>query len=155
MIKFISRFSILIAGLLFIFVSINYGNESNAPIFFIVGLILALVGLLVASRSSILGYGDDMKVINGIGTTVYGKSDFNQADNSYIATKYFTFFFLPIIPIASYRVKEKGLVKKFLGTSVKLEMTEIPLELSQVIKTYFLTWGILIILILIYILLIY
>lgn len=46
--------------------------------------------------------------INGIGSTLYGRRDFDSDTNTYVATLYFTFFFVPIIPLAAYRVKDAG-----------------------------------------------
>ena len=49
-----------------------------------------------------------MYTFNGIGTTLYGRRNYDPHSQSYIATLYFTFIFLPIIPLASYRVKSEG-----------------------------------------------
>lgn len=49
-----------------------------------------------------------LSTINGIGTTLYGKREFDPQTQSYIATLYFTFFFIPIFPIAAYRVIDAG-----------------------------------------------
>ncbi len=46
--------------------------------------------------------------VRGIGTTLYGRRDFDSATKSYVATLYFTFFFIPIFPIAAYRVIDQG-----------------------------------------------
>lgn len=46
--------------------------------------------------------------INGIGTTLYGNSDYDQESSSYMATLYFVFLFIPILPLARYRVKSLG-----------------------------------------------
>lgn len=45
-----------------------------------------------------------LRTVNGIGLKLYGEADRRQSDNSYIATYYFVIFFIPIIPIARYRV---------------------------------------------------
>lgn len=49
-----------------------------------------------------------LQTINGIGFTLYGSSDFDQQTNSYLATYYFVFFFIPIFPICRYRVIASG-----------------------------------------------
>lgn len=49
-----------------------------------------------------------MYTFNGIGSKLYGKRDFDPHTQSYIATLYFTFVFLPIFPFASYRVRDSG-----------------------------------------------
>ena len=57
-----------------------------------------------------------MYTFNGIGSKLYGKRDFDPHTQSYIATLYFTFVFLPIFPFASYRVRDAGGSRyQFLG----------------------------------------
>lgn len=57
-----------------------------------------------------------MYTFNGIGTTLYGRRDYDPHSQSYIATLYFTFIFLPVFPLASYRVKSvDGGRYQFLG----------------------------------------
>ena len=57
-----------------------------------------------------------MYTFNGIGSKLYGKRDFDPHTQSYIATLYFTFVFLPIFPLASYRVRDAGGSRyQFLG----------------------------------------
>ncbi|MES2242551.1 MAG: hypothetical protein V4639_06735 [Pseudomonadota bacterium] len=53
--------------------------------------------------------------INGIGFTLYGSTDQNPSNGSYMATYYFVFFFVPIFPIARYRVIPNGGGYRFLG----------------------------------------
>jgi len=53
--------------------------------------------------------------INGIGFTLYGSTDQNPSNGSYVATYYFVFFFIPIFPIARYRVIPTGGGYRFLG----------------------------------------
>jgi len=54
--------------------------------------------------------------VNGIGTMLYGRRDFDPTTNSYVATLYFTFLLIPIFPIAAYRViDEGGGAYRFLG----------------------------------------
>ena len=77
---------------------------------------------------------------NGIGTKLYGKRDFNQADQSYIATKWLIILFLPIIPIASYRVI-KTQQKFFTSQSPQLLMVQVNVDWKQVINTYVVVWG--------------
>jgi hypothetical protein len=42
--------------------------------------------------------------VNGCGTGLYGKREFEQ-DGSFVTTKWFMAFFVPLIPLASMRVK--------------------------------------------------
>jgi peptidoglycan hydrolase CwlO-like protein len=54
--------------------------------------------------------------VNGIGTTLYGCSDFDRNSNSYLTTLYFIFLAIPIFPIARYRViASEGNSYRFLG----------------------------------------
>lgn len=53
--------------------------------------------------------------INGIGVTLYGSTDKDYETGSYLATYYFTFFFIPIFPICRYRVISTGTGYRFLG----------------------------------------
>lgn len=46
--------------------------------------------------------------LNGVGCTLYGSTDVDLDTNSYIATYYFIFLFIPIIPLARYRVINRG-----------------------------------------------
>jgi tetratricopeptide (TPR) repeat protein len=46
--------------------------------------------------------------VNGIGAAFYGKRDYDPATNSYVTTQFFTFLFVPVIPIAAYRVVSLG-----------------------------------------------
>jgi hypothetical protein len=53
---------------------------------------------------------------NGFGFTLYGRSDFDTETQSFIAVYYFTALFIPIFPIARYRViNEKGNLYRFIG----------------------------------------
>ncbi len=52
---------------------------------------------------------------NGIGVTLYGSTDENPSDGSYMATYYFVIFFIPIFPIARYRVIPTIGGYRFLG----------------------------------------
>ena len=56
-----------------------------------------------------------LSTINGIGVTLYGSTDHDPASGSYIATYYFTFFWVPILPISRYRVISNGNSYRFLG----------------------------------------
>jgi len=86
-----------------------------------------------------------MRSINGIGITLYGKSDVNQ-DGSYIATKWFIFLLLPIFPIGSYRVwrGETKATALLPGAKTEYRVTRVKLNWKQVLKTYSIIWGILI-----------
>lgn len=71
--------------------------------------------------------------VNGIGTKFYGRAD-EWADGTYITTKWFIFFYLPIIPLRSYRVKridEGGFFANRL-----YQTQEVPRNGPQIRKTY-------------------
>lgn len=53
--------------------------------------------------------------MNGFGVTLYGKTDRNPSDGSYMATHYLVFFFVPVLPLARYRVIPTGGGYRFLG----------------------------------------
>lgn len=46
--------------------------------------------------------------INGIGTKLYGRREYDSQSGTYTATLYFTLLYVPIIPIAAYRVNDLG-----------------------------------------------
>ncbi|NQD36774.1 hypothetical protein HPT27_07025 [Permianibacter sp. IMCC34836] len=51
----------------------------------------------------------------GIGTRLFGKRDFNNQSRSHVATLCFTLFFVPIFPLAAYRVAQHGSDRYVLG----------------------------------------
>jgi hypothetical protein len=54
--------------------------------------------------------------INGFGFTVYGNSDYDEETRSYVTTHYFVALFIPLFPIARYRViHQPGGKYSFLG----------------------------------------
>lgn len=54
--------------------------------------------------------------VNGIGTTLYGRSNFDPQTKSYLTTLYFIILAIPIFPIARYRVISAGEnAYRFLG----------------------------------------
>lgn len=83
-----------------------------------------------------------MYSLNGIGTTLYGKRDVHP-DGSYIATKWFILFLLPIIPLCSYRVWRGETKASFPipGAKTEYKMIEVPLNWRQVFNTYAVIWG--------------
>jgi hypothetical protein len=53
--------------------------------------------------------------LNGIGAALYGSSDHDPENGSYLTTHYFVFFFFPVFPMARYRVIRDGNRYRFLG----------------------------------------
>jgi hypothetical protein len=74
---------------------------------------------------------------NGIGTTYYGRSKFEQ-DGSYVTTKWFVIGFFPLLPMASARVNYLGTSGiPFLSRTSSFEVIEeVPVEWLQVLKTW-------------------
>jgi hypothetical protein len=56
-----------------------------------------------------------LRTVNGMGGRMYGESNRDPEDGTYITTYYFVFFFIPIVPIARYRVFASGNSYHFIG----------------------------------------
>lgn len=78
---------------------------------------------------------------NGIGWTLYGKDQVGS-DGSYITTKWFIFFFLPLIPLGSYRVLVGESEPTALGVRTSYQMVKVEFNTKQVLKTYLVGWAI-------------
>lgn len=74
---------------------------------------------------------------NGIGTTFYGQSRFEQ-DGSFVTTKWFVVGFFPLIPMGSLRVRYLGTsgVPFFARTSSYEVVEETGLDMVQVLKIW-------------------
>jgi hypothetical protein len=82
-----------------------------------------------------------MFTFNGIGTKLYGNRDVDSTNGSYITTKWFTIFYLPIFPLGSFRVVENP--AKFLSlSSVDYQMTPVKLNWNQIRNVYAAIWGV-------------
>ena len=53
--------------------------------------------------------------LNGFGMTLYGSSDYDKETHSFATTYYLVALFVPILPIARYRVIQEGKQYRFLG----------------------------------------
>lgn len=89
-----------------------------------------------------------MSRLQGIGTAYYGKSNRNPQDNSYITTKWFVLFLLPIIPLKSLRIIKIGKQEEnyIIARSDKVSyktIQEISLKknVRQILQTYLFTYG--------------
>jgi hypothetical protein len=92
-----------------------------------------------------------MYSLNGIGTSLYGKSDINPQDGSYIATKWFIVFLLPIFPLGSYRVIRGKTETTFLllpGAKTSYQMMKVDWNWKQIGLTYLVIYGFLVLVIL-------
>jgi len=79
-----------------------------------------------------------MSTFSGFGTMYYGHSD-RCPDGSYIATEWIVAFWIPIIPIGSYRLVEgttKMLVLPPGSRTSYLSAVPVPLNKKQVLRTY-------------------
>ena len=57
-----------------------------------------------------------LTTINTFGFKLYGKSDYDAETDSYMTTQYFVVMFVPLFPVARYRViSEDGSSYRFLG----------------------------------------
>lgn len=83
----------------------------------------------------------DLSSWNGIGLTLYGKDKIEE-DGSYVATKWFILFLLPIIPLGSYRVLVSDSRTIARGAETSYLMTKTDFNTGQVIKTYLIGWSI-------------
>jgi hypothetical protein len=85
-----------------------------------------------------------MYSINGIGTTLYGKRDVDLRDGSYIATKWFIIFLLPVFPLGSFRVIRGATGASVFpsGSKTDYQLSPVKLNVAQVINTYLVIWGI-------------
>lgn len=146
--KLISRFGVLLLGIVFCILAYYFNDRVSVSMFFSsFGGIFILIGLLVATRSSMLGFGKNLQIFNGIGTTLYGKSNFDKNDQSYIATKWLVFICLPIFPLASYRVIKIDAKSVPFGTTTNYQMKDTPINKVQIIKTYVTTYGLIVLIV--------
>jgi hypothetical protein len=74
--------------------------------------------------------------INGCGTTLYGSADKNEEDDSYTATQWIIIFFIPIIPVASYRILSASGGDDGFTVEHQYQMIKVKLHKKQVLKTY-------------------
>ena len=49
-----------------------------------------------------------MFTLNGFGTRLYGNRDYHESSGSHVATLYFVVLFIPVFPLACYRVIDQG-----------------------------------------------
>jgi hypothetical protein len=138
-IKLILRYGLLAFGIV-----LTIGYYSNLGVSAAVNtwaIISIIVGLYIAYRNPAFGFGKGAGSLNGIGTSLYGKRDI-EPDGSYVATKWFIFLLLPIIPISSYRILPNAPKMNFLTQVTNYSKFEkVPFNIRQVINTYLLIYG--------------
>ena len=137
--KLILRYGLLVLGIILtIGYYFNLGVSADVNTW---GIISIIIGLFVAYRNPTFGFGEGAGSLNGIGTTLYGKRDV-EPDGSYVATKWFIFLLLPIIPISSYRVLPNTPKMNFLTQVTNYSRFEkVQFNTRQVINTYLLIYG--------------
>ena len=86
-----------------------------------------------------------MGSFNGFGTLLYGCSD-ERPDKSYVAIKWITAAYVPIIPLQSMRIVEgrrgSTSVPMYYSSSLQYQIIErVPLHWRQALKTAALAWG--------------
>ena len=68
-----------------------------------------------------------MFTYNGIGTSLYGRSDFDAHDGTYVATLFAVVVFVPVFPIASYLVRDASNAGRRAWTF----MAKVPLDAAS------------------------
>jgi len=81
-----------------------------------------------------------MFTFNGIGTKLYGATD-RGTDGSYVATKWFVFVYLPVIPLGSLRVIKTDSTNLVVYNAQNYRVESVPLHKKQVIRTYLWVYG--------------
>jgi len=97
-----------------------------------------------------------MYQFNGIGTTLYGKARKQELagevgaaaaqtgyhPTTYQAVKWFTFIFLPVVPLGTYRVIQASDTNySFTGETTSLHMVRVPWDWRQVAVHYAIGYG--------------
>jgi len=74
---------------------------------------------------------------NGIGTMYYGNRE-QGPDGSYITTEWFTIFWIPLVPISSYRVleNEDDSAEYIIYSRQGYSIQDVPLNKKQVLNVY-------------------
>lgn len=89
-------------------------------------------------------------MINGIGTTFYGKINYvtNGEIEEYDTTKWFCVFWLPIFPFCSYRIQRKyradiisKMARQLFWSETIYLINKRPLDVKQIISVYIWTYG--------------
>lgn len=68
----------------------------------------AMRGLRIFQDCQPIKKAPGLSTFNGVGTMLYGHSDEVPETGTYLATRFFTFLFLPLIALGRYRVQNRG-----------------------------------------------
>jgi hypothetical protein len=74
--------------------------------------------------------------LNGFGFKLYGSSD-EDMDDSYMTTHYLVFFFIPVAPLARYRVIRDGDRYAFLGKGGLRTIDKVHLGIAALMVLWF------------------
>lgn len=78
-----------------------------------------------------------LTTINTIGFKLYGKSDYDQQTDSFMTTHYFVAFFVPLFPIARYRVISPSYGSfQFLGRGALRTIDKVHLAIFAAVVLY-------------------
>ncbi|WP_051974652.1 hypothetical protein [Cupriavidus necator] len=99
------------------------------------------------ARENHVVYGDldpiqsapSLRTINGVGFSLYGNTDRIPSNGSYLATYYFVFLFVPVFPIARYRVIPSAGGYQFLGKGKLRGFDKAHIAISLVLILIFLS----------------
>jgi tetratricopeptide (TPR) repeat protein len=82
-----------------------------------------------------------LRTINTVGTALYGRRDYDEGTDSYIATLYFVIAFVPLFPLACYRVRTAGSGWRFLGKVPLAHEQKVHLGLAVAGVLFFIVIG--------------
>lgn len=88
-----------------------------------------------------------MSSIWGTGTMFYGDTDPHPRERSYVTTEWITIFFIPILPLRSYRIwtlaedTEYSWFPPGITQTMEYEKVRVKFQWRQVMKTFL--WGLL------------
>ncbi len=75
--------------------------------------------------------------LNGFGFALYGSSDEDMDDDSYMTTHYLVFLFIPVAPMARYRVIRDGNRYAFLGKGRLRTFDKVHLGIAALLVLWF------------------
>jgi len=78
-----------------------------------------------------------LMTINGFGFKLYGSSDYDPDNDSYMTTHYLVVLFLPLVPLARYRVIRDGNSYAFLGKGRLRTFDKVHLGLAALMVVWF------------------
>lgn len=87
-------------------------------------------------RASGGGYPGNVTSLNGLGKTFYGESDRCSTCGSVVRTLWLILFFLPLIPLASWRLLYRDFKREAIGTRETFSARSVPFAWGQVFRTW-------------------